>query len=99
MQAYYRLARESHPDRNPDVTQEDFAAISMAYDTLIDPDKVLSPLLFPISQLANALTNIRLPLNATGISAPIMTCRSESKKVCDRGLIFICSSLYGTMRI
>jgi len=37
--AYFRLARESHPDRNPSVTQEDFSKIAFAYDALIDPTK------------------------------------------------------------
>ena len=37
--AFYRLARDFHPDRNPDVNPHEFAAKSRAYDTLSDPEK------------------------------------------------------------
>jgi hypothetical protein len=37
--AYYRLAKESHPDRGPTAADEDFASISLSYEMLIDPQK------------------------------------------------------------
>ena len=39
-QAYRRLARQYHPDKNPDETmQEKFKEITFAYEILSDPDK------------------------------------------------------------
>lgn len=76
--AYRRLAREHHPDANPDAEADRFAGLTDAYDILRDPDRrrAYDDTRTTRARAARAASGMRIPVHHVG-ATPAGATRSE----------------------
>ena len=80
--AYRRLARDQHPDTNPDAHDGDFAGLTDAYDVLRDPDRrrLYDRTRDTRAAAARAAAATRLPIRNVGTDWPRPTDREASRR-------------------
>ena len=79
--AYRRLARDQHPDTNPDAHDGDFAGLTDAYDVLRDPDRRrrYDRTRDTRAAAARAAATTRIPVRNVGADRPPRTHRGPGR--------------------
>lgn len=77
--AYRRLAREHHPDANPDAEADRFAGLTDAYDILRDPDRrrAYDDTRTTRARAARAASGMRIPVHHVGATPAEPAATSE----------------------